>query len=259
MVGDAEQVKQWRLDPQGSRADLVIPIELGRDFEAVSQLRSLLNDPLCNHASSEMRRLMGLMRACRYGVVFFGLGLAKTAMWAGQSDATSNTGHIDVAALLKLVADLNAVTRFTARRMRLQGDVSGADSVMCWQTGYPFGVDFSRGYPRYNPGEYTANELLEREDVDACLLVGAETLRFFSEAAQAHLRSIPTVLLDYPHAAPSIPPTVSITSAVYGIHAAGTIYRMDNIPLSLRKLWDSHLPTDELVLSQIAQRSASFV
>lgn len=254
MIGSRDQVKDWRLDPQGSRPDLVIALEPDRDFEALSQLRLLLNDSCRDDASEELRQLMNLMRECRYGVVFFGLGLAKTAMWSGTFDAGSNTGHIDVAALLKLVAELNSVTRFTARRMRLQGDVSGADSVMCWQTGYPFGVDYSRGFPRYNPGEYTANELLERQDVNACLLVGAETVRFFSDAAKKHLKSIPTVLLDYPHADPEFSPTVSITSAVYGIHAAGTIYRMDNVPLSLRRLWDTNLPTDAYVLSEISSQ-----
>jgi formylmethanofuran dehydrogenase subunit B len=197
------------------------------------------------------------MKSCRYGVVFFGLGLAKTSMWEGGT--SSATGQHDVAALLKLVADLNAHTRFTARRMRLQGDVSGADNVMCWQTGYPFGVDFSRGYPRYNPGETTANELLERGEVDACLLMGAETVEFFSDRALDRLRSIPVIQLDYPGAGSPVAPTVRITTAVHGIDAGGTIYRMDNVPMSLRKLRQTSLPTDEFVLDAIRQRCHEIV
>lgn len=251
MIGDADMVHHWRLDNQGSRPDLIIPIDSGADFETISQLRLLLNGSGNLNVTGELEQLMELMKSCQYGVVFFGLGLAKTSMWT--SDAGSNTGHIDVAALLKLVAELNAVTRFTARRMRLQGDVSGADSVLCWQTGYPFGVDFSRGYPRYNPGEYTTNELLERGDVDACLLVGAETVEYFSDEAKTQLQSIPTVLIDYPNCQPCFQPNVSITTAVYGIHAPGTIYRMDNVPLSTRQLWKSDLPTDECVLNTIRE------
>ena len=91
------------------------------------------------------------MKTCRSGVVFFGLGLSQSGL-----------GHLNVEALLRLVTELNAHTRFYARRMRVQGDVAGADSVLCWQTGYPFSVNLSRGYPRYNPGEYSANDLLER-------------------------------------------------------------------------------------------------
>lgn len=252
MVGDSEQVHDWRLAPDGSKPDAVIPVKSADDFETLSTLRLLLNGTTPPDVAPELQQLLKLMKGCRYGVVFFGLGLAKTSMWG--TPVNSNTGHNDVAALLKLVAELNQVTRFTARRMRLQGDVSGADSVMAWQTAYPFGVDFSRGYPRYNPGEYTANDLLERGDVDACLMVGAETVSFFSESARRHLQSIPTVLLDYPNTTCPVPVDVRITTAVYGVHAPGTIYRMDNVPMSLKALQPSNLPTDEDVLDRIRNR-----
>jgi formylmethanofuran dehydrogenase subunit B len=170
-------------------------------------------------------------------------------MWEGSPP--TNSGHIHVAALLQLVAELNAVTRFTARRMRMQGDVSGADNVLLWQTGYPFAVDIARGYPRYNPGEFSANELLERCESDLCVIVGAETIPYFSRAARDHLKSIPTIVIDYPNAPLEFTPTVRFTTAVYGLHAAGTAYRMDNVPLPLRALQPSPYPTDEKVLTDL--------
>jgi formylmethanofuran dehydrogenase subunit B len=252
MVGESEHVHDWRLDPGGARADLVIPIEAGRDFETLSIMRCMLHGDSRSDASAELRQLVALMKGCRYGVVFFGLGLAGSSLWDGQSH--SNAGHVAIEMLLTLVAELNLVTRFSARRMRLQGDVSGADSVLCWHTGFPFAVDLSRGYPRYNPGEFTANELLERGDTDLCLLLGAETVPYFSPQAQRHLQEIPTILLDYPSARPPFTPSVSFTTAVYGVHAAGTIYRMDNIPVPLRSVLSSELPTDEAVLTGILSR-----
>lgn len=252
MVGDADHVHGWRLDAEGSKPDLVIPVEPGADFETLSCLQSMLNDTWRGPVPPQLEQLLNLMKSCRYGVVFFGLGLAKTSMWEGGRN--SPTGQHDVAALLRLVADLNAFTRFTARRMRLQGDVSGADNVMCWQTGYPFGVDFSRGYPRYNPGEFTANELLQRGDVDACLLMGAETVRFFSPEARQRLAEIPVVLIDYPHSSYPTQADVQITTAVHGVHTEGTLYRMDNVPMSLRALRSTTLPTDQYVLSEIRRR-----
>ena len=69
--------------------------------------------------------------------------------------------------------------------MRVPGDVTGADTVLLWQTGYPFAVNLTRGYPRYNPGEFTAHDMLKRGDVDACLFVGSEGVSRFSEAALA--------------------------------------------------------------------------
>ena len=108
------------------------------------------------------------MKACRFGIVFFGLGLSM-----------SGVGHRNVEALLHLVTDLNRYTWFQARRMRVFGDVTGADSVLAWQTGYPFSVSLARDYPRYNPGEFSAHDLLSKQEVDACLLVGSEGLCAF--------------------------------------------------------------------------------
>jgi formylmethanofuran dehydrogenase subunit B len=190
-----------------------------------------------------IRDLARRMTSCRYGVVFFGLGLAQRGL-----------GHATVEALLRLVEDLNAHTRFAARRLRVPGDVAGADGVLCWQTGFAYAVNFSRGYPRYNPGEFTANELLARGEIDACLLVGSESVGLLSAAAQATLRRIPTIALDYPHIDAPSPPTVRFTTAVYGIHAPGTAYRMDEIPIPLRRLIGSPYKTDDEVLMELLKR-----
>jgi formylmethanofuran dehydrogenase subunit B len=231
-------------------ADEVLLVQPGRDFEMIAALRMLLRDPGCAPAVDcgipleQLRALAHRMAACRYGAVFFGLGIA-----------TPHLGHLNVEALLELVADLNATTRFIARRLRVSGDVSGADSVLCWQTGFPYGVDLSRGYPRFNHGEFTTEELLRRGEVDACVIVGSSSVPNFSEAALEFLASIPVIVLDSPNTPPSIvEPAVQFTTAVYGIHAAGTAYRMDEVPIPLRKLIDSAFPTDAEVLGRIAER-----
>ena len=59
------------------------------------------------------------------------------------------------------------------------------------------------------------------------------------------------IILDYPNAPLEFTPTVSFTTAVYGLHAVGTAYRMDNVPLPLRALQPSPYPTDEVVLTDL--------
>ena len=191
----------------------------------------------------QLKQLASRMLSCRYGAVFFGLGLARRGI-----------GHANVEALLRLVRDLNAYTRFTARRLRIPGDVTGADTVLCWQTGFPFAVNLARGYPRYNPGEYTANELLERGEVDACLLVGSEAVAELSPTAQRALDQLPTIALDYPNQRPCLDATVQFTTAIYGIHAPGTAYRMDEVPIPLRQLLPARYPLDDQVLNDILRQ-----
>ncbi len=233
------------------QADLFLQVSPGRDFELIQSLRGLLRgDALAPRsgfglASGEMENLARRLTSCRYGVVFFGLGLAQQPL-----------GHLTVDVLLRLVAELNDHTRFTARRLRIPGDVSGADSVLCWQTGYPFAVNLNRGYPRYNPGEFSAADLLIRKEVDACLIIGSESTDAFPAAALETLGRIPTIVLDYPNADCRFSPTVEFTTAVYGLHAKGTTYRMDEVPIPQRQVLPSSYPRDEAVLESVRERIA---
>jgi formylmethanofuran dehydrogenase subunit B len=228
------------------QADLVVRIEADRDFEAIWALRAMLKGfPLDEGAvlgadRSQLFDLAQRMKRCRFGVFFFGLGLSQ-----------SGAGHRNVEALLRLTEELNHHTRFHAKRMRVYGDVTGADSLLCWQTGFPFSVNLARGYPRYNPGEYSAQDLLERREADCCLLVGSEGTYGFSTSAQAWLREIPVIALDYPNVALPWSPAVRFTTSVYGVHLPGTAYRMDEIPIPLKAVLPKTHPSDEEVLAAI--------
>jgi len=229
-------------------ADRFIQIPPGKDWEALSTLRALIKgiepDASWNGGSiDEWRKLAERMKTCRFGIVFFGVQLTREGI-----------GHRQVEALLTLVTELNAHTRFYARRMRRLGDVAGADSVLTWQTGYPFGVNFGRGYPRYNPGEFSGPEMLARREVDLCLFVGSETGSEFSPSALEHLRSIPVIALESPGTVTVVPPTIRFTTAVYGVHRTGTAYRMDEVPIPLRVLLPTPYPSDGEILSELLTR-----
>jgi formylmethanofuran dehydrogenase subunit B len=224
------------------RADLFLRVQRGADFEILWTLRALVAGQKVS-AEQTLVDLAERMKSCRFGIVFFGLGLSLSA-----------GGHQNVVALLRLVRDLNRYTRFYARRMRVQGDVSGADLVLAWQTGYPFSVNLGRGYPRYNPGEFSAAGLLERGEVDACLLVGSEGVRKFPQAARDFLETIPTIALDYPTLPSTILPAVRFTTAVYGLHVPGTAYRMDEVPVPLRACLPPLYPSDDRILSELERR-----
>ena len=128
--------------------------------------------------------------------------------------------------------------------MCIHDNVTGADTVLCWQTGYPYNVKFSRSYPRYNPGEYSANDPLERHKVDACLLIVGESLPEISTNARDHLNRIPTNLLEYPTVEPLFQPSIGFTTSVYSVHLLDSAYRGDELRLSLRQVLTRMYPSD---------------
>ena len=243
-----------RETPSARAADLFLQIQPGKDFELVTTLIALVKGRPVNRdrvaetgvTVEQLQDLVDRMKRARFGVLFFGMGLSMTR---GK--------HMNSASVLSLVTELNAFTKFVAMPMRGHGNVTGADMVIRWTTGYPFGVNLSRGYPRFNPGEFSTVDLLVRGDNDAALILGADPGATMPQPAIEHLRRIPTIVLDPKVTHTSRLARVHITTAATGISAPGTVYRMDEVPLPLRPALRSPYPTDEEVLRRIRQAAAA--
>jgi formylmethanofuran dehydrogenase subunit B len=243
-----------RETPSAKAADIFLQVRPARDFEVITTLRALIKgqpvDPaLAAETGLSMEQLQDFaerMKKARFGVLFFGMGLSMTR---GK--------HMNSAALLTLAAELNAFTKFVAMPMRGHGNVTGGDVIMRWTTGYPFGVSLSRGYPRFNPGEFSTIDLLIRGDCDATLVLGADPGATMPQPAIDHLARVPTIVLDPKVTHTSRLARVHITTAATGISAPGTAYRMDEIPLPLRPALRSPYPTDEEVIHRIYQAVAA--
>jgi formylmethanofuran dehydrogenase subunit B len=137
-----------------------------------------------------------------------------------------------------------------------QGNLRGAESVLTAETGYPFAVDFSAGYPRFGPGEFDAASLLAAGATDAVLLVGADARDDLPEAAFEALHEIPKITVDFRDGDPTLEPRAAIRCAPYGVAAPATVYRSDGIALRARPALESPLPTDADVLRRLAERLA---
>jgi formylmethanofuran dehydrogenase subunit B len=139
--------------------------------------------------------------------------------------------------------------------MRGHYNVGGANTVTTWQTGYPYAVDFSRGYPRYNPGEYTAVDMLARGEADAALVMASDPASTFPADAARSLAKIPVITLEQKTTPTTMLSRVVIPVATAGIEAEGTAYRMDGVPIRLRKLVEppEGVHTDEAVLEMILE------
>jgi formylmethanofuran dehydrogenase subunit B len=212
-------------------ADYFIQVEPNKDYELFQAFRALIRDEELdvNEVSGVpveiLEEIADIMIGCKLGVFFFGLGL------------TMSEGKLrNIDAAICLTRDLNRFTKFLIMPMRGHFNVTGANVVFTWQTGYPFAVDFSEGYPRYNPGETSVIDILCRDESDAGLVIASDPVATFPKDAVQNLIKNPLIVIE-PHESPTASMAdVVIPPAIAGVEVEGTSYRMDHVPLPLKKV-----------------------
>ncbi len=232
-------------------ADYFVQVEPNKDYELLQAFRALVRDQelevdkVAGVPVEYLEEVADAMVSCDFGALFFGLGL------------TMSSGKLrNIDAALSLVRDLNMRTKFIIMPMRGHFNVTGANTVFTWQTGYPYAVDFSLGYPRYNPGETSVVDVLLRKESDAALIVASDPVSSFPRKAAEHLVENPLVVIDPHMNVTAQMANVLIPSAFVGIEASGTAYRMDHVPIPLKKVVDPPrgiLPDEEILRRILAE------
>lgn len=252
---DRKDRKMIVVDPRKTTstkfADRVIQVEPGKDYELLTALRMALRfehiegENVVGLPVKEVEELAEMMRSCEFGVIFFGQGLTQTS---GKSK--------NIEQLINLVRDLNYWTKFNLMPIRGHFNVTGSNEVLTWQTGYPYAVDFSHGYPWYNPGDTSIVDILRRGESDATLVVASDPLANFPKDVARKLLEKPLMVIDPHMSLTAMAADVVIPCGFAGIEAGGTAYRMDGVALPLRKLVDAPpgILSDEEILSKILSR-----
>jgi formylmethanofuran dehydrogenase subunit B len=229
-------------------ADYFIKVEPNKDYELMQAIRAMVKDEeldvdeVAGVPVEYLREVVDVLVNCQFGVIFFGMGLTQSA---------GKFRNIEVA--ISLTRDLNTRTKFLIMPMRGHFNVAGANIVFAWQSGYAFGVDFSLGYPRYNPGETTSMDVLLRGESDAALVIASDPGATFPKRAIQSLVKHPLIVIDPHMNATAMLGDVVFPSAFVGIEVEGTAYRMDNVPLPLKKVVEppKGVISDEELLKKI--------
>ncbi|MFH0749248.1 MAG: molybdopterin-dependent oxidoreductase [Candidatus Bathyarchaeota archaeon] len=229
-------------------ADYFLQVHPNSDYEILQALRMLVKgeeldlDEVAGISVELLEEVANVLINCELGIIFFGLGLTM-----------SQGKHRNIDAALSLVRDLNNRTKFLIMPMRGHFNVTGTNVVSLWQTGYPFAIDFSRGYPQYNPGETSVVDILSRDESDAGLVIASDPVSNFPASAVQNLIKHPLIVIDPLETPTSLLADVVLPSTFVGIETEGTAYRMDHVPLPLKKVVapPPSLLSDEEILSRI--------
>ena len=243
------------VDPRNTHtaqiADLYVQVNPNEDYELLNALRALLRgveldgEEVSGIPMEKIKEMVTILKSCNFGVIFFGMGLTQTL-----------AHHRNIDSAISLTRELNDHTKFSITPMRGHYNVAGANEVFAWNTGYAYSIDFSRGYPRYNPGEFSAVEVLLKDQIDASLIVASDPASNFPAASVKNMFKHPLIAIE-PHITPtSAFADVVLPAAIAGIECEGTAYRMDNVPIRLRKVKEApgECLTDKKILEKLLEK-----
>ncbi len=231
-------------------ADVHLQIEQGRDYELLTALRvafkgEWLPDVVAGIPKKTIYEVADIMKSGRFGVIFFGMGVTQSL---------SKNHNIDQA--ICVTKDLNAYTKWNIMPMRGHYNVTGSGEVWGWLHGFPFALDLSRGFARYNPGDTTSNDMLRRGETDAVFVLGSDPGAHFPFSSVQKIWELPSVCID-PHITPtSAVCKMHVPVAFVGVETGGCAYRMDNVPIETRKVVDppEGMLTDVEFLERVLER-----
>ena len=232
-------------------SDIWIPFEENGDYEFVNAIRAALKgkklkkDVIAGIPKEDIYELTEKMKNTQFGALFFGLGLTHTL---------SKQRNIDIA--ISLVQDLNKYSKWVLLPMRGHFNVNGFNIFMSYEMGFPYGVDFCRGYPRYMIGETTTIDLLNRKEADLFMVIAADPGAHFPAGANMHLVDIPVIEIDIHWGPTTELADIVLPGTFVGVETEGTSYRMDSVPIHMKNAIDppETCRPDEWIVNELLQR-----
>lgn len=228
-------------------ADIFVRVNPGGDYALFNALRAavrgerdVIPDSVAGVERNVIFKVADVLLSAKFGSFFTGIGLTQ-----------SRGKYKNVRAGIELVDELNRHTKYTLTPLRGHWNVDGTNQMFSLEAGYPYAVDYSRGIVHYNPGETSGVDILAKHEADAVLIIGTDLGAHFPRETVRHLSNINTVVID---------PFVSLSTAVSKLHipvssvgldAEGTAYRLDGVPLHVKRAFKTDVPSDEIILQRI--------
>ncbi|NYB50964.1 MAG: formylmethanofuran dehydrogenase subunit B [Methanobacteriaceae archaeon] len=230
-------------------ADIHIQVGYNQDYELLDAMRAclmgheILYDEVAGVPKEDIEAVVEVLKNAQFGILFFGMGITH-----------SRGKHRNIDTAIMMVQDLNNFGKFTLIPMRGHYNVTGFNQVATWESGYPYCIDFATGIPRYNPGETGANDLLQTKEADSMMVIASDPGAHFPQKALQRMAEIPVIAIE-PHRTPTTElADIILPPAIVGMETEGTAYRMEGVPIRMRKVVDSDLLSDREILEKLMQR-----
>ena len=233
--------------------DLALFIEPNKDLELIR----VLKDECCNENSIPSEGVAGLDKGDLKRMLQNLQGSENAVILVGQGILTTKGNDIIIEELIELIEMINAKQEKGRISLVMVGghyNMAGFDHVALSETGKNQNLQFSNNL--VIESNDTIISKINNEDFDCSIIVGTDPISQFPHHLTSKLVSKPLILIDNRKSGTSQFADVVLPTAITGIECDGLAYRLDQVPIELKKIINppNNVPSDEELLDQIIKK-----
>ena len=233
--------------------DVALQIKAGKDIDLIRVLKeeccvadSIPDKGIAGIDSNDLKRLLLHLTGAENGIIFIGQGLLNS----------QNSSKV-VKELLELVQLINVKQQKGRMSVMMLGghyNMVGFEHVALSNYGKNQSLQFSNNLLVETSDTIVSK--IEKEDFDCSIIVGTDPISHFPKHLSKKLMSKPIILIDNKQSAASYVADVIIPSCITGIESGGLVYRIDHVPLNLKKIINppKNIFSDEEIIEKIIEK-----
>ena len=233
--------------------DLALQIETDKDIDLINTLKeecciadSTPTEGVAGIDKDDLKRLVLHLTEAEYGVVFIGQGVLKR-----QLDSNVIKEFLE---LLEMANSKQRKGRITAILLGGHFNMNGFDHVALASTGKNRGIEFSNG--NLIKSEKNIVSKIQSKDFDCSIIVATDAISHLPFNLSSNLAHKPLILIDNRKSSTFNVADVVLPTAITGIESEGLAFRLDHIPIQLKKIINppSNIPSDENLLTNLIEK-----
>ncbi|MFX0022805.1 MAG: formylmethanofuran dehydrogenase subunit B [Candidatus Hermodarchaeota archaeon] len=230
--------------------DVALQIETGKDIDLIRVLKeecctmnSIPETGVAGIDKDDLKRLLLHLTGAENGVIFIGQGLLRP-----------QSGEDVIKELLELVQLVNVKQEKGRMSVMMLGghyNMAGFEHIALSSYGSNHSLQFSNN--QLVDTSDTIITKIEKEDFDCSIIVGTDPVSHLPFRLSKELLKKPLILIDNKQSASSYAADVIIPSSITGIECGGLVYRLDHVPIELKKILNppTNIHSDEEILNNI--------
>ncbi|MFW9973213.1 MAG: formylmethanofuran dehydrogenase subunit B [Candidatus Odinarchaeota archaeon] len=233
--------------------DVALQIDAAKDIDLIRVLKeeccvanSLPNKGVAGIDKDDLKRLLLHLTGAENGIIFLGQGILNV-----------QNGSNVVKELLELVQLINVKQEKGRMSLIMLGghyNMIGFEHVALSNYGKNHSLQFSNN--QLTETSETIISKIEKDDFDCSIIVGTDPISHFPQQLSKKLISKPIILIDNKQSGTSYVADVIIPSSITGIENGGLVYRLDHVPLNLKKIINppNNVFSDEEIIEKIIKK-----